>query len=325
MDSERSVLRRIFIYFLIVGAVYFLLSELFLYSSDKSNPATPEKSKTSEVQNFTTLQAVHQVNVVNISQNATPTPRPFNLYDNDAPYYYDLGIRFFNNSNFEVAIRYYNYALALDDENPTYYLERGRAYGELKLLPLAANDYEQALRLGVNRETIATYFSNIGVSALNDRLYVIAIHYFDTAIELNPMDARNYYLKGQTYERAGNWQGALQNYEQVIGMDASLGYDILMSWGAVAQDTESHDLAITHFSRAIDLQPNNPEPYRNRAVSYCRLGQSVQCLNDLQAAVQVNPADPQNYNFLGWYYEQQGSMRLADSYYRHAQQVSQRQ
>lgn len=47
--------------------------------------------------------------------------------------------------------------------------------------------------------------------------------------------------------------------------------------------------AINHFSKAIELDPNNHILYSNRSASYASLGKYEDALNDANKCVQIKP------------------------------------
>lgn len=53
--------------------------------------------------------------------------------------------------------------------------------------------------------------------------------------------------------------------------------------------TAQYSRAINCYTRAIQLNPNDANFYSNRALSYFNLGQYLNCLNDCEKALKINP------------------------------------
>ncbi|GAB4509946.1 MAG: hypothetical protein OHK0046_05830 [Anaerolineae bacterium] len=255
---------------------------------------------------------------VEVAASALVTTPEFNLTDRNAADYHRLGAEYLAMAAYEQATVHYSYALALDPENRTYYVDRGRAYAAWGLLALAANDYEDALALGADPALIAQYFQELGEYERQRGHYPEALDYLDYAIQLNPVDARLVYMRGLIYQTAGNWIGAMQSYEQVIAMNRELGYTILMNWGSAAQTTRAHQQAVEHYSRAIQLFPDRFEPYLYRSTSLYTLGRAQDAYNDLLSAFNLEPGNSEVYEYLAWYYNNEGQTELAQSYYQQA-------
>ncbi len=261
------------------------------------------------------------VSSANIAPGMLPTA-VFILDETDNQAHRNLAISYYEIGDYENAIWHYNYALALDPSNITYYLERGRVYAQAGLMPLAVNDFEHCLRLGASASAVALSYHDLAAVAYEQRRFVQSLGYLERAIALSPQDARLYHMQAVVYEAAGNWLGAVQSYEQVITMSPELGYDILIEWGDVARYTESHTQAVEQFTRAIQLMPNHTYAYLYRAVSYYALGYVDEAYADILQALEINPADPQVYEFLSWFYNNQGQAALADAYYQRSRELN---
>ena len=58
--------------------------------------------------------------------------------------------------------------------------------------------------------------------------------------------------------------------------------------GITYSDQGQFDLAISEFSKAIEIVPNMAEAYSERGKAYGRLGQSEQAIADLDKAIEIN-------------------------------------
>ena len=60
--------------------------------------------------------------------------------------------------------------------------------------------------------------------------------------------------------------------------------------GNVAYRDKQYPRAINCYTRAIQLTPNDPNLYSNRALSYFNIGEYMTCIADCDKAIQLNPA-----------------------------------
>ena len=60
--------------------------------------------------------------------------------------------------------------------------------------------------------------------------------------------------------------------------------------GNVAYRDKQYPRAINCYTRAIQLTPNDPNLYSNRALSYFNIGEYMNCITDCDKAIQLNPA-----------------------------------
>ena len=86
----------------------------------------------------------------------------------------------------------------------------------------------------------------------------------------------------------------------------------------LAGDRHAWDLAIKHYSKAIDLNPRYAEAYTGRGTAYFELGEYERQLGDYQKASQIAPNDPQITLYLGNAYDDVGRYEDAIAAYKKA-------
>ena len=124
------------------------------------------------------------------------------------------------NGQYEAAIEDYTCAIALNDQEPAYFNDRGLAYESLDRYTEAFADYESALAL----EPDYVYaFNNRGNVYYYRGLYEAAIADYTRSIELRTDDDGTahvpYYNRALTYEERGEYQLALEDYGNSIGVN----------------------------------------------------------------------------------------------------------
>jgi small glutamine-rich tetratricopeptide repeat-containing protein alpha len=62
---------------------------------------------------------------------------------------------------------------------------------------------------------------------------------------------------------------------------------------------KKYEEAIQSYTKAIELSPNNPIYYGNRAAAYSHLGQHVKAIEDCKRAIALDPKYAKAYSRLG--------------------------
>ena len=136
----------------------------------------------------------------------------------------------------------------------------------------------------------ASVYYNRGLAYSNKGQYDRAIQDFDQAIRLNPQYARAYVNRGFAYDDQGQRDRAIQDYDQAIRLnpqDARV-YNIR---GLTYNDQGQYDLAIQDFDQAIRLNPQDADVYDNRGHAYARNGQDERAIKDFKMVFELSAGD----------------------------------
>jgi len=95
----------------------------------------------------------------------------------------------------------------------------------------------------------------------------------------------------------------------------------LHTLGYYALETGWIEGAIAAFDRIIEDQNPDYETYNNRAVAYLRKGEIELARNDLNNAIEKDPARPEAFNNMGMTYVHEKAYRDAATYFLHATKV----
>lgn len=83
--------------------------------------------------------------------------------------------------------------------------------------------------------------------------------------------------------------------------------------GRAYAESGQHDLAISYFSKAIEINPMSAATYGNRGLVYEKTGQYGLAILDLSKAIEINPTDIASYGNRGIAYAKTGQYSLAIS------------
>jgi len=131
------------------------------------------------------------------------------------------------------------------------------------------------------------------------------------AITLYPDSATLPYTnRGLVYEKAGNLQLALKDYNRAIAISPGFR-DAYINRGIVYGKSSLFTLAIKDFSRALAIDPASSKAYLNRGAAYLSTGDDARALADLKMAVSLEPLNKAALFNLGLAYMQVGDRAKA--------------
>ena len=221
---------------------------------------------------------------------------------NNPSYFYNRGNAYGNSEKYEEAIQNFNKAIELSPNNPSYINNRGSAYGNLEKYEEAIQDFNKAIELNPNNPS---YFSNRGSAYGNLEKYEEAIQDFNKAIELNPNNPSYFYNRGNAYGNSEKYEEAIQNFNKAIELSPN-NPSYINNRGSAYGNLEKYEEAIQDFNKAIELNPNNPSYFSNRGSAYGNLEKYEEAIQDFNKAIELNPNNPSYFYNRGITYEDLG-------------------
>lgn len=222
--------------------------------------------------------------------------------------------------DYKAAIESYNRALAVGA--PTAFAEssvltyRAGALSRLGRMEDALRDHDRAVALDQNAFTRWARAETL----LKMQRYSEALEGFDAALRLAPDDASAHVGRGQALWRLGKLEQARAAYDQAVALKQDV--HSLSSRGHLLAHQEDLAGAISDFSRALDLAPENIGVRINRANAYAQRGEFAKALEDYATALKINERDAAIYRGRGWVYERQGLLELARADYERGLELS---
>ncbi len=166
--------------------------------------------------------------------------------------HYNVGVRNYNNDNWDSAIDEASRALDLAPSAASYYL-RGLAYSQKR----------------------------------NDRAALADLH---RAIELDSEKPAYYHQRAIVSNRMGDQDRALADETRAIDLDASKAV-YWVSRGVLKYNKRAYSEALADETRAIALEPSNGRYYYLRGLTHRALGDRTAAQSDFQAALSLGYAE----------------------------------
>ncbi len=142
--------------------------------------------------------------------------------------------------------------------------------------------------------TVLILATILGVVAILGYAAFVAFTVFLTLEEVGPyiaFDAETYMERGDRYRHDGEYELALEDYNEVIRLepDSSLAYN---RRGLVYAELKAYDLALADYNTALRLSPNDAVVIGNMAIVYSEVGDHEQSRATYNEALRLAPDDP---------------------------------
>lgn len=241
------------------------------------------------------------------------------------------------NSQFQEAERWYTRAIEQDNTNAEALIKRAQLYEVIGRVQDSKSDVNRAMSINPyatlfldphfrkNQLSLRSYKTGIMTDEdLEDAFVTDLIATVDYLEMLNgdvlpPVDLSFLDLSVKAMQR-GEYQQAL-SYLEVLEIQSSpsaLSEDL---HGVIDLRQGDLDAAISHFTRAIELNPQFAIAYHNRALAYEEIGASDRSREDFDRALELNAASAKTLFAKARLKEKQGDLDGARRYYNQASRL----
>ncbi|HET6377029.1 MAG TPA: tetratricopeptide repeat protein [Methylocella sp.] len=198
----------------------------------------------------------------------------------------------------QLALEWFERALAFAPHDPETLLNRGVALQELLRPDEALAAYEEAMRAGCQKPALYYNHGNLLRSAGR---HWDSLASYDLALRLDPSYLEALCAAGIVLGELKQYEEALERLDKAIAIEPRCAA-ALIHRGNLLQECERHEEALAPYSEALDLAP---EPERaaeilnNRGSAYLALGRLPEAHADLAEALRLAPSLPQAWSNQG--------------------------
>ncbi len=200
----------------------------------------------------------------------------------------DLGNDYISFNDIDEAMIFFNKALKLD-------VNYAPALDAKINLLIQTNNYKDAGKLVEkaieNNPKHAQFYLHIGKYNIHKERYEKSIEYFNQGIKLlnnnNKLLLNKFYVnKGAAYQKMMEFESALENYTKAIELNPN-NPNVFIYRGYLYYKNSEFDKAISDFNTVINIDPKNPFAYYNRGMSYTKLEQKDKACKDFHKACEM--------------------------------------
>lgn len=204
--------------------------------------------------------------------------------EDNADEHYVQGISFFNKGQYDQAISEFSKAIRIEPRFTEAYRYRGLAYVKKVELDEAILNFTKAIDKDP-RSTLDYIHRGNAYRAKGE--YDLAISDYNKAIEIRPRSFDAYKERARIYEAKGEHDLATKDQNKATELEADYYYkcgEFLYERAKTYGKIREYDMAISHFTKAIEMHPKYSKAYVNRASVYFKKGKYEKAWEDVHKA-----------------------------------------
>lgn len=211
--------------------------------------------------------------------------KAFSAGNNLRPMFYDyLGQIELKLKNYAQATVCFDSAIQLAPDQYNFYLSRGLAHQQAGDTTKARSDFEKVLQLdsdnSLARHNLALLKGN-QPTAETERMLT-------EAITANPKLPYSYAERGLLLLNAGNYIGALSDYNEAIKLEPD-NYDYYLNRGLIKEQSKDFTGALTDYKQVITLKPEYEKGWLSHGNVMVKLNRFKEAVEDYTAAITYYP------------------------------------
>lgn len=254
-----------------------------MYDKGLQDMASVMKIDSSKAAYFLTLSDLYFV--TNKTKNAKATlEKCIAMDDKNIDAVLKLAELYFYLKKYDQSIENINKALRIDQYNAKAYFMKGMNFKELKDTAKAISSMQTAVEQ--DKEYYNAYMQlGILYAAKKNNLAVL---YYKNAIKIWPGSEEAWYALGKYYQDIGDWNNALGTYKALlqVAQNKFAHYNMAVIY---LIGLKNNDLAIQHFTDAINIDPKYLDAYYARGTTYQEMKDVKKAASDFQSCLSINP------------------------------------
>ena len=137
-------------------------------------------------------------------------------------------------------------------------------------------------------------YNYLGLTHTQLKDFKQAIHYFDSAIQINSHEPDYFTNRGIAYEGMGDNRAAISDYKKALALDpgnALASYNL----GVLTTKTANSAVAIQTYTEVLEKDPTLAYAYTQRGIAKMGSGDYRGALADYDSAVRLDKSNPENW------------------------------
>ncbi len=201
------------------------------------------------------------------------------------------GISEFEAGNMEEALKLYNQAIELWEDNWSAYNSRSLVNVELDKMEEALLDLNEAAKIeGFNEKTVFEARADLKYKMQD---YSGSLVDFNKLIVMDNANSYFYLKRGNCFLEMGNLDKAFADYSKTIELD-SANYMAYYQKGKIRMKKQDVNLAMDDYDKALEIQEDD-EIYLFRAMGHKKRNDYRKSISDLDKAIKLNPKNAEAY------------------------------
>jgi len=220
-----------------------------------------------------------------ISLEAREWSKKIDKYPDNLEYYLQRAEVLNGEKRFDLAIKDYQSAIALDGDKSSYYSMLGDAYFANDETTKALEQYKKAE--DVNPNDVEAVFKTAQFLYFVRQFDKSKIR-FGKLLNLSPQHARGHFFSGMLYKEAGDTAEAIDFFEKTIEL-LGADYNSSLQLAMLHEATGKYKEALADYEKAINTDGNSSEAYYARGLLYQKMGNDDKAMQDYQKTIEINP------------------------------------
>ncbi|GBB92271.1 hypothetical protein RclHR1_19940002 [Rhizophagus clarus] len=185
-------------------------------------------------------------------------------------------------NNYEHAYIYLNEAIKLKEKKSLAWYIRGEIYFRQGSYDNAINDLQSSV---IYKTKIKSLYIMLGISYYCNNDFENSLKNFEIALQNNSNNYLCLKYYAYIYEKQEKYMDTLKMLDKLLIINEKHSL-ILCYYGEILSKMERYESAITYFTKANDIDPENVHNLNKMAVAYCILQEDKKALLDFNKVIQ---------------------------------------
>ncbi|HOP51081.1 MAG TPA: tetratricopeptide repeat protein, partial [Ignavibacteriales bacterium] len=240
------------------------------------------------------------------------------LFPQEYKYIYEIGIIYFDNNKYDLALQYFNRLIRNTKEFIKAYFYLGTIYQKRTQFQAAIDNFQEYLKSNPNDSEVITNFS---ICLYETGQTEQAIQYFGKALELEPKNVLAYIFLSKIYIDRKEYDKAEKILK--IGLEkVPDSLELKQQYGFLLYDLQRFGDSIECFTEIVKTQPKNIKAQVFLGKSYIKTADYDKAISRYHEIIKLDPKYFKAYSSLGLAHKKKNQFDNAIKYFLYALKVS---